>query len=117
MTQEVTLIETIPPSPSLSFAAAEALSKALQLMNLCDDKAPPEMVAYIDKTFRAAASPEVVAALFDRYTEPPPEPKRPRLTAPVRRGLQILAAGIDTGTSSDDVLRAAKWIAEECGHE
>jgi len=113
--QEPTLIEN--PAQSLSFAAADALSKALQLMSLCDDKAPPEMVAYIDETFRAAASPEVVAALFDRYTEPPPEPKRPRLTAPVRRGLQEMLQLIDTGVAGEDIVRACKWIAEECGHE
>ena len=114
MTQEQTLIE----NPTLlSLEAMAALSRALQLMALCKDPVPPDVAAYVMQTFRDAATPDVVAALFDQCTKPPPEPKRPRLTAPVRRGLQAMAGTIDTRSAHEDVLRAAKWIAEECGHE
>lgn len=115
MTQEQTLIEA---PPRLELDDLVRLERVLKILDLVDlNEAPAEMANYLQRSYLEATPVCVVRRLFEVYTQPPPEPKRPRLTAPVRRGLQQLVAGIDTGTSSDDVLRAAKWIAEECGHE
>ncbi len=94
----------------LSADQSAALMRALELARLLAGGAPPEVGAYVKGIFLEAASIAVVDILFRRYTAPPPEPKRPRLTAPVRRGLMALAAGQSSG---EDVARARQWISDE----
>jgi len=87
-----------------------ALRDALALLELCEDSAPEAVAKYASERYHEAAQPVLVAALLAHYESPPPKPKRPRLTAPVRRGLMALAAGQGTG---EDVARARQWIADE----
>ncbi len=102
----------LSPAEFLAETADEraALRTALMLLELCAPSAPDAVVQYASERYHEAAQPTLVAALLAHYESPPPEPKRPRLTAPVRRGLMALAAGQGTG---EDVARARQWIADE----
>ena len=109
------LMPTTPilsPAEFLTETADEraALRTALTLLELCAPSAPDAVVQYASERYHEAAQPVLVAALLAHYESPPPEPKRPRLTAPVRRGLMALAAGQSSG---EDVARARQWIADE----
>lgn len=102
----------LSPAEFLAETADEraALRTALMLLELCAPSAPDAVVQYASERYHEAAQPVLVAALLAHYESPPPEPKRPRLTAPVRRGLMPLAAGQSAG---EDVARARQWIADE----
>ncbi len=102
----------LSPAEFLAETAGEraALRTALTLLELCAPSAPDAVVQYASGRYHEAAQPVLVAALLAHYESPPPEPKRPRLTAPVRRGLMALAAGQNAG---EDVARARQWIADE----
>lgn len=102
----------LSPAEFLAETADEraALRTALMLLELCAPSAPDAVVQYASERYHEAAQPVLVAAPLAHYESPPPEPKRPRLTAPVRRGLMALAAGQSAG---EDVARARQWIADE----
>lgn len=102
----------LSPAEFLAETAGEraALRTALTLLELCAPSAPDAVVQYASERYHEAAQPVLVAALLAHYESPPPEPKRPRLTAPVRRGLMALAAGQSSG---EDVARARQWISDE----
>lgn len=110
-----TTMQIISPSAFLIDASQERsdLQSSLALLDLCAVDAPQAVTEYARTRYHQAAQPPLVAALLAHYESPPAEPKRPRLTAPVRRGLQAMAALIDTGAASEDIVRACKWIAEE----
>ena len=101
----------LSPAEFLAETADEraALRTALMLLELCAPSAPDAVVQYASERYHEAAQPVLVAALLAHYESPPPEPKRPRLTAPVRRGLMALAAG---PTAGDDVARARQWTSD-----
>lgn len=109
-------MQTISPFDFLIGANQERadLRSSLALLDLCAVDAPQPVTEYARTRYHQAAQPPLVAALLAHYESPPAEPKRPRLTAPVRRGLQEMVRLLDNPAVSDDVRRAVQWIAEEC---